>query len=69
MCPAQAVRTAGDFGEPGVLDHLGLSAGGRSSRQNAIGVAVDNQRGNRVPRDIVPKILQPGIDALQRSGR
>jgi len=41
MCPAQDVRTAGDFGKPGVLDHLGLSAGGRGSRQNAIGVAVD----------------------------
>jgi len=39
--PAQTVWTAGNFGELGLIDHLGLSAGGRGSRQNAIGVAVD----------------------------
>src|SRR5258707_12398043 len=67
--PAQTVWTASNFGELDVLDHLGLPARGRVRGQNAIGVAVDNQCGNGVLRNVWPKILHPGIDALQRSNR
>jgi hypothetical protein len=61
--------TTSDFGELDVLDHLGLPARRRVRGQNAIGIAVDDQRGNCVLRDVFPKILHPGIDALQRSNR
>src|SRR5438874_12013080 len=69
MRPAQTVWTASDFGEPYVLDHSGLPARGRVRGQNTIGVAVDNQCGHRVLRDLLPKIIHPRIDALHRSYR
>jgi len=67
MRPAQTVWTAGDFGELGVLDHLGLPARRRGRRQRMRSASPWIIRvGTVFLATSFRKILHPGIDALQR---
>src|SRR5262249_40048841 len=44
VAPAHAMRTAGQLDELDVLEHLRLPPGGRVRRQNAIGIAAQDER-------------------------
>src|SRR2546427_1976178 len=63
------MRTTFDLHRPGVLDHLRLSSGCSFCGQDAIGVAVQNERRYGVARDVQAEILNPRIDATQRASR
>src|SRR2546430_9136367 len=67
MRPQQAMGAAWQFGELDVLDHLGLSSRGGIWRQNAIGIAVDNQRRHVVAENVLAEVFDPRVNALQCS--
>src|SRR3977135_2424536 len=69
MSPQHAMGTAFELHRPGVLDHLRLSSGCSFCGQDAIGVAVQNERRYGVARDVQAEILNPRIDATQRASR
>ena len=69
MSPQHAMGTTLELHEPGILHHLGLSSGCSVCRQDAIGVAVQNERRYGVARDVLAEVLNPRIDASQRADR
>src|SRR5487761_267627 len=69
MSPQHAMRAALELHEPGILHDLRLPSGGSVWGQDAIGIAVQNERRYGVARDVVPEVLNPRIDASQRADR
>src|SRR5471032_3402600 len=69
MGPQQAMRATLDLHEPDILDHLRLSSGGCVCRQDAIGVAVQNERRYGVASNVLTEVLNPRIDARPRASR
>jgi hypothetical protein len=69
MSPQHAVRAIPELHELDVLDQLRLSSGCGVCRQNAIGVAVENECRNSVARDVRAKVLNPRIDKSERTDR
>src|ERR1700674_1294893 len=69
MSPQHAMGAALELHEPGILHHLGLSSGRSVCRQDAIGVAVQNERRYSVAREVLTEVLNPGINASKRADR
>ena len=57
--PQHAVRTARQLDELDVLDHLRLPSRGGVRRQDAVGIAVQDERRHRVLGDVLAEVLDP----------
>src|SRR5438552_3002748 len=68
MCPQDAVRTTGQLDEPGSLDHFRLPPGGGLWWQNAVGIAVQDESGHVIVRDVLAEVLNPRVNTRQRPG-
>src|SRR5215471_8253176 len=69
MRPQYPVRASLEFYEPYILDQFCLSSGARIRRQDTICVAMQDQGGHGVMRNVLAEILDPCIDAGQCSYR
>src|SRR5689334_22358858 len=69
MSPQHAMGAALELHEPGILHHLGLSSGRSVCRQDAIRIAVQNERRYGVAREVLAEVLNPRIDASERADR
>src|ERR1700724_2764854 len=69
MCPEHAMGTARQLDEFDVLDHLRLPSGGGIRRQDAVGVAVQDERRHVVLWDVLAEILDPAVYTVQRPNR
>src|SRR6202163_937520 len=61
--PQHAMRPAGKFHKLDVLDHLRLPPGRSIRWQNAVVVAVQDERRHIVLWDVLAEVLDPAVDA------
>ena len=68
MRPSDAVRPALHDVQASALDHFGGAGAGGSERNNAVFVAVDDERWHINTFQVLAEVLVPGCDARQAGG-